>query len=123
MISSQAANATAGQGKGRQHREVTDMSELRWQIDDPIVESITYAKDEAGFWNVSIVLREAQPGSLATSVVSVKLKAHGQDVAQTLWPVSASRQEGQAAETTLTFQTGARTYPLRARVVVELAQK
>ncbi len=99
------------------------MSDFSWQIDDPIVESITYARDEAGFWNVSIALKEAQPGSLAANVVSVKLKAHGQDVAQTLWPVSGSRREGQAAETTLTFQTGSKTYPLRARVVIALAQK
>jgi hypothetical protein len=99
------------------------MSEFSWQIDDPIMESIAYARDEAGFWNVSIALKEAQPGSLAANVVSVKLKAHGQDVAQTLWPVTGSRQEGQAAETTLTFQTGSKTYPLRARVVIALVQK
>ncbi len=74
------------------------MSDFSWQIDDPMVESIAYTRDEAGFWNVSIALKEAQPGSLAANVVSVKLKAHGQDVAQTLWPVSGSRQEGQAAD-------------------------
>ena len=99
------------------------MSEFSWQIDDPIMESIAYVRDEAGFWNVSIALKEAQPGSLAANVVSVKLKAHGQDVAQTLWPVAGSRHEGQPAETTLTFQTGSKTYPIRARVVIALAQK
>ncbi|MBM4445531.1 MAG: hypothetical protein FJ020_09600 [Chloroflexi bacterium] len=99
------------------------MSDFSWQIDDPILESINYARDDAGFWNVSIALKEAQAGSLAANVVSVKLKAHGQDVAQTLWPVAGSRQEGQAAETVLTFQTGSKTYPLRARVVIALAQK
>jgi hypothetical protein len=99
------------------------MAELGWQTDDPTIESISYSKDASGFWTVSIVLEEAHPGSLATKVVTAKLKAYGEDVAQSLWPVSGSRQEGQAAKTTLTFQTGAAKYPRRARVVIGLTEK
>lgn len=99
------------------------MSEVSWQMDDPILESITYEKDAAGFWTVSVVLQEVHPGSLTKKVVSAKLKAFGQDVAQSLWPVSGSRQEGEAAKTTLTFQTGSAKYPRRARVVITPTEK
>ena len=99
------------------------MAELGWQMDDPIIESISYAKDTSGFWTISIALQEAHPGSLTTNVVSAKLKAYGEDVAQSLWPVSGSRQEGQTAKTTLTFQTGSAKYPRRARVVIGLTEK
>ena len=99
------------------------MSEVSWQMDDPILQSITYEKDAAGFWTVSVELQEVHPGSLTKKVVNAKLKAFGQDVAQSLWPVSGSRQEGQAANTTLTFQTGSAKYPRRARVVVAPTEK
>jgi hypothetical protein len=99
------------------------MAEVSWQVDDPIVESFSCIKDAAGFWNVSITLEEATPGSLGKKVVMAKLKAHGKDVAQSLWPVTASRQEGEAAKTTLTFQTGAATYPEKAKLEIELTEK
>jgi len=99
------------------------MTEVNWQIDDPIVESIGCTKDAAGFWNVSITLHEATPGSLGIKVVRTKLKAHGKDIAQSLWPVSALRQEGQAAKTTLTFQTGSKVYPDKVKLEIDLAEK
>jgi len=99
------------------------MAEVNWQIDDPIVESIGCTKDVAGFWNVSITLQEATPGSLGIKVVRAKLKAHGKDIAQSLWPVSALRQEGQAARHTMTFQTGSIVYPDKVKLEIELAEK
>jgi hypothetical protein len=99
------------------------MAEVSWQVDDPVVENISYTKDAAGFWNVSITLQEATPGSLGKKVVMAKLKAHGKDVAQSLWPVTASRPEGETSKTTLTFQTGSATYPDRARLEIELTEK
>lgn len=99
------------------------MAEVSWQIDDPVVENISYTKDAAGFWNVSITLQEATPGSLGNKVVMAKLKSRGKDIAQSLWPVTASRTEGEAAKTTLSFQTGSATYPDRARLEIELAEK
>ncbi len=99
------------------------MAEINWQIDDPIVESIGCTKDPAGFWYVSITLQEATPGSLGIKVVRAKLKAHGKDIAQSLWPVSALRKEGQAARTILTFQTGSTVYPDKVKLEIELAEK
>lgn len=99
------------------------MAEVSWQVDDPIVESISWTKDAAGFWNISVNLEEATPGSLGKKVVMAKLKSHGKDVAQSLWPVTASRQEGEAAKTSLSFQTGAATYPDRAKLEIELTEK
>ncbi len=99
------------------------MPEVSWQIDDPVVQSISFVKDAAGFWNVSAALQEATPGSLGKKVVMAKLKAHGKDIAQSLWPVTATRPEGEAAKTTLSFQTGSATYPDRARLEIELTEK
>jgi hypothetical protein len=99
------------------------MADVSWDVGDPIMESLSIAKDAAGFWNVSVTLQEAAPKSLGSKVVMAKLKAHGKDVAQSLWPVSGSRPETGAAKTTVSFQTGSSTYPTKVKLEIELAEK
>jgi len=99
------------------------MAQVSWEISDPLVERFGVAKDAAGFWNVVIALQEAAPGSLGTRVVKARLKSHGKEVAQSLWPVSGDRPEGGVAKTTLTFVTGLTTYPENVKLEIDLAEK
>ncbi|OGO02656.1 MAG: hypothetical protein A2Y72_04340 [Chloroflexi bacterium RBG_13_53_26] len=99
------------------------MAQVSWEIGDPLVERFGVAKDAAGFWNVAVTVQESAPGSLGTKVVKVKLKSHGKDVAQSLWPVSGDRPEGGVAKTTLTFVTGLTTYPENVKLEIELTEK
>ena len=100
------------------------MGQISWDLEDPVVESITFSKDAAGLWNVVVDLQELTPGSLKEKVVRVKLldetKTHGtKDVAQTLWPVAGSRERGQAAKTSLTFNTATSIRPDRMKLEIE----
>lgn len=102
------------------------MAEINWSLEDPIVEGITFSKDDAGFWNVSVSLQELHQGSLKEKVVKVKLidetKTHGtKDVSQILWPVAGSRQAGQVAKTTLTFNTASTERPNNMKLDVDFA--
>jgi hypothetical protein len=102
------------------------MAEISWTLEDPIVERITFSKDDAGFWNVSVSLQELHQGSLKEKVVKVRLidgtKIHGtKDVAQILWPVAGSRQAGEAAKTTLTFNTASTERPNNMKLDVDFA--
>jgi hypothetical protein len=99
------------------------MQDISWDVGDPIMETLSIAKDAAGFWNVSITLQEATPNSLGSKVVKAKLKSQGKDVAQSMWPVSGSRPETGTAQTTLSFQTGSSTYPTKVKLEIELAEK
>lgn len=100
------------------------MGQISWELQDPVVEKVSFAKDAAGFWNVMVDLQELTPGSLKEKVVKVKLidetKTHGtKDVAQTLWPVAGSREAGKTARTTLTFNTAAAARPDRMKLEIE----
>ena len=103
------------------------MAEVNWQIEDPVVEELRFSKDAAGFWNVSVALQEAATGSVGKKVVKARLvdEGHlrGKDIAQSMWPVAGSRQEGKPARTTLTFNTGSATYPAKMKLEMELVEK
>jgi hypothetical protein len=100
------------------------MGQISWDLQDPVVESVSFSKDATGFWNVMVALQELTPGSLKEKVIKVKLidesKTHGtKDVAQTLWPVAGSREPGKAARTTLTFNTAAPARPDHMKLEIE----
>ncbi len=101
------------------------MGEISWSLNDPIVEKISFSRDPAGFWNVSVALQEVDPGSLKEKVVKVKLidqtKTHGtKQAGQILWPAAGSREPGKAARTTLTFNTASTARPDRMKVEIEI---
>lgn len=101
------------------------MGQISWDLQDPVVDKVSFSKDTTGFWNVTVALQELTPGSLKDKVIKVKLidetKTHGtKDVAQTLWPVAGSRQAGKASSTVLTFNTAATARPDRMKLEIEI---
>ncbi len=102
------------------------MGEIGWSLSDPIVEKVSFSKDAANFWNVSVTLQEGSAGSLKEKVVRVKLidqtRTHGtKEAGQMLWPVAGSREPGKAAKTTLTFNTASVSRPDHIKVEISLA--
>ena len=100
------------------------MGVINWNLGDPIVETISFFKDTAGFWNVSVTLQEQTPGSLKEKAIKVKLidetKTHGtKDIGESLWPVSATRESGKPSRTTLIFNTASTTRPNHMKVEIE----
>jgi hypothetical protein len=102
------------------------MGEIGWSLSDPVVEKVSFSRDAASFWNVSVTLQEGSPGSLKERVVRVKLidqtRTHGtKEAGQILWPAAGSRAPGQAARTTLTFNTASASRPDHMKVEIEIA--
>jgi len=100
------------------------MGQVSWDLLDPIVDSVSFSRDPAGLWNVTVTLEEATPGSLKEKVVKIKLldetKTHGtKDVGQVLWPVAGTREAGKASKTTVSFNTATSVRPDKMKLEIE----
>jgi hypothetical protein len=105
------------------------MAGIDWELEDPLIDNVKLFKDDAGFWNVSVVVREATPGSLGKNVIVIRLTERGslpfqdKEVARMTWPVSKSRTQGEVASNTFEFNTGSAAYPTHMKIGLEVIEQ
>ncbi len=104
------------------------MSDIKWELDDPIVKRVDFEQDKTGQWNVTVALREHWRDSLGTKVVKAKLVREGmildKDIDSATWTPAATRSEKGAkpSESTVTFNTKSEEYPDKAKVEIEISE-
>jgi hypothetical protein len=103
------------------------MAGLEWEFSDPVMEGVSLSRDEQGLWIVGLRVREQHEGSLGQKVIRARMidqgRFLGREIASVVWPVTQTREERTASETTLLFHTGTNDYPDKTKIEFEFVDQ